>query len=174
MSMFPPGFILGGGGAGLTYPGGTTDFLRADGSWAAPAGGASYSFHERKTGTSRGSTNTTIARHTTSVVADGADVTYTDSPTLGGYFTINTAGYYVIQSQQRSSNSAMGIRKDTALDNTFNITSETNMYAGQNVGAYGSCGATIKCEVNDLVWISLTSVTSAVADLCTVSIMGPF
>lgn len=43
-----------------------------------------------------GSTNTAIRRFTNIVTNQGTDITYTDSATLGGTFTINTAGVYSI------------------------------------------------------------------------------
>lgn len=43
-----------------------------------------------------GSTNTTIRRFTNVVTNQGTDITYADSATLGGSFTINTAGVYAI------------------------------------------------------------------------------
>lgn len=44
-----------------------------------------------------GSTNTKIRRFTTTVVNQGADITYADSATLGATFTINTSGIYALQ-----------------------------------------------------------------------------
>ena len=41
-----------------------------------------------------GSTNTKIRRFTTTVNSSGVDITYADSATLGGTFTINTNGVY--------------------------------------------------------------------------------
>lgn len=43
-----------------------------------------------------GSTNTKIRRFTTTVNSAGVDITYADSATLGGTFTINTAGVYSV------------------------------------------------------------------------------
>lgn len=43
-----------------------------------------------------GSTNTAIARFTTAVTNTGTGITYADSATLGGSFTINEAGVYAI------------------------------------------------------------------------------
>lgn len=66
----PPGFILGGFGAGLTYPGGTTDFLRSDGAWAAPAGGGL----------------TVVSETTLSSAATAIDITGLDIDTDGVYY----------------------------------------------------------------------------------------
>ena len=43
-----------------------------------------------------GSTNTKIRRWTTAITNTGSDITYADSATLGGTFTINTNGIYAI------------------------------------------------------------------------------
>lgn len=43
-----------------------------------------------------GSTNTVIRRFTTVVTNQGSDITYADSATLGGSFTINASGIYAI------------------------------------------------------------------------------
>jgi len=43
-----------------------------------------------------GSSNTCIRRFTNTVTNQGSDITYADSATLGGSFTINTAGVYAI------------------------------------------------------------------------------
>ena len=43
-----------------------------------------------------GSTNTKIRRFTTTVNSAGVDITYADSATLGGTFTINTNGVYSV------------------------------------------------------------------------------
>jgi hypothetical protein len=43
-----------------------------------------------------GSTNTVIRRWTNVVTNQGSDITYADSATLGGTFTINNAGVYAI------------------------------------------------------------------------------
>jgi len=43
-----------------------------------------------------GSTNTMFRRFTTTVTSQGTDITYADSATLGGSFTINTDGVYAV------------------------------------------------------------------------------
>ena len=49
-----------------------------------------------RTSNGSGSSNTMIRRFTTSVSDVGSDITYADSATLGGTFTINTTGIYSI------------------------------------------------------------------------------
>ena len=57
-----------------------------------------------------GSTNTKIRRFTNIVNNVGTDITYADSATLGGTFTINTAGVYSVSySDQFTAGSEMGV-----------------------------------------------------------------
>ena len=57
-----------------------------------------------------GSTNTSIRRFTTAVNNQGADITYADSATNGGSFTINTPGIYSISyTDQFNTSGIMGI-----------------------------------------------------------------
>lgn len=61
-----------------------------------------------------GSTNTKIRRFTTTVNSAGVDITYADSATLGGTFTINTAGVYSVSySDQFTSATDSGISIDS-------------------------------------------------------------
>lgn len=55
-----------------------------------------YSMVRLNTGNGQGSTNTAIHRFTTTVTNQGSDITYADSATLGGSFTVNTSGIYAI------------------------------------------------------------------------------
>lgn len=56
--------------------------------------GGAVSMVRLNTANGYGSTNTKIRRFTNVVTNQGADITYADSATLGGSFTINTAGVY--------------------------------------------------------------------------------
>ena len=56
----------------------------------------SLSYVRLNTANGYGSTNTKIRRFTNVVNNVGSDITYADSATLGGTFTINTAGVYSI------------------------------------------------------------------------------
>jgi hypothetical protein len=77
------------------------------------------------TGNGYGSTNTCIARFTTVVSNIGSDITYTDSASLGGSFTINTSGVYSINwnATLGTANSMVGISLNTSQPATqvFNI-----------------------------------------------------
>lgn len=62
-----------------------------------------------------GSTNTMIRRFTNIVNQGGTDITYADSATLGGSFTINTSGTYSISfSDQFTAASNLGISLNSA------------------------------------------------------------
>jgi hypothetical protein len=72
-----------------------------------------------------GSTNTKIRRFTTTVNSAGVDITYADSATLGGTFTINTAGVYSVSySDQFTAASGVGVSINSSQLTTgiFSIT----------------------------------------------------
>lgn len=72
--------------------------------------GALPSMVRLNTANGYGSTNTVIRRFTNTVTNQGADITYTDSATLGATFTINTNGVYAISySDIFSAQSSVGI-----------------------------------------------------------------
>ena len=71
-----------------------------------------------------GSTNNKIRRFTTTVNSAGVDITYADSATLGGTFTINTAGVYSVSySDQFSAAAHLGI----SINSTQLTTQITNI-----------------------------------------------
>ena len=63
-----------------------------------------------------GSTNTVIRRWLTTVTSQGTDITYADSATLGGTFTINTNGVYAIE--YHDGNSAGAGTRGISLNST--------------------------------------------------------
>ena len=66
-----------------------------------------------------GSTNTKIRRFTNVVTNQGSDITYADSATLGGSFTINTSGVYCISySDIFSGPSHIGLSLNTTTPTT--------------------------------------------------------
>ena len=72
-----------------------------------------------------GSTNTKIRRFTNIVNNVGTDITYADSATLGGTFTINTAGVYSVSySDQFTAAATLGLSIDST-QLTTNIQSVT-------------------------------------------------
>jgi len=61
-----------------------------------------------------GSTNTAIRRWTNTITNTGSDITYADSASLGGTFTINTTGVYSIHySQSFNAASDFGISNNS-------------------------------------------------------------
>lgn len=76
-------------------------------------------YHRVLNSGSTGSTNTTIIRWNSIAESAGADITYTDSATDGGYWTINTAGIYTISTSARIDSACnLVINVDSALSNT--------------------------------------------------------
>lgn len=89
----------------------TKDTATGNAIWKA-AGGASVGDHEVTvhTGNGHGSTNTAIRRFTTAIVNTGTSITYADSATLGGSFTIGATGIYAISySDKRTTAGQFGI-----------------------------------------------------------------
>lgn len=103
-----------------------------------------------------GSTNNKIRRFTTAVVNTGTDITYADSATNGGSFTINTAGIYAISyTDQFSAADNMGISLNSAQLTTgiqnitaANILSVTTTVAANNAA---NCSVTLKLAATDVV-----------------------
>ncbi len=72
------------------------------------------------TGNGLGSTNTSVRRYTNMTVV-GTDITYTDSSSLGGSFTINTEGLYQCFATDNGTNAyaLLGFTKNSATLNSF-------------------------------------------------------
>lgn len=71
-------------------------YLKADGTWSAPPGSAAASEIWVINGNGNGSSNTRVRRWSNIQSTTGSAITYADSATLGGSFTINTTGIYSI------------------------------------------------------------------------------
>ena len=82
-----------------------------------------------------GSTNTMICRFTYVNTNQGADITYTDSATLGASFTVNTAGVYSISfALSLGAASLFGLSLNTASPATaFSAISTSERLAGAQV-----------------------------------------
>ena len=103
-----------------------------------------------------GSTNTKIRRFTNIVNNVGTDITYADSATLGGTFTINTAGVYSANyCDQTTGISELGLSIDsTQLTTQINSITITNVLAiTNNPGANrtGSVSATFYAAATSIV-----------------------
>lgn len=104
----------------------------------------------------RGSTNTTVFRWTNVVSLVGTDFTYTDSPTLGGFVTINTPGAYLVPVDVLNGGAGAGVislEQHSSLTNTF-----PNSVRRRSVGAGSPAAFTalINCAANDVIWVAGT------------------
>jgi len=82
-----------------------------------------------------GSTNTCIGRFSVIDVSQGTDITYADSATLGGLFTINTTGVYAT-TITGGGNVNMGISvNSTELSTNISTISVANRVASNGGGA---------------------------------------
>lgn len=108
-------------------------------------------------GNGQGSTNTMIRRFTGTVSSTGSDITYADSATLGGTFTINRAGLYAITYADTISASGpadMGISiNSNQLTTKINSITDANVVvAAKFPNATGLCvAATIRCAAGDVL-----------------------
>ncbi len=108
-------------------------------------------------GNGHGSTNSKIRRFTTSVISQGSSITYADSATLGGTFTINEAGIYSVNySDSRAGGTAgIGISKesDQLTTSIFTITNTHRMgYSEVAVAASTSMASgTFRCASGDVI-----------------------
>lgn len=89
-----------------------------------------------------GSTNTAIRRFTTVRTNQGSDITYADSATLGGLFTINTNGVYAVSySDSINGISACGVSlNSTALSTTLESIPPAEVLIGGVIAAANIIG----------------------------------
>lgn len=110
--------------------------------------------HRVRGSTARGSTNTLIYRWATVVLAEGTSVTYTNSATLGGYWTINDAGIYSVSMSQGPGHSGtIAIKTAAALSNTYD---ETSIRVAVSCSSFEICAAswTGALAASDIIWIA--------------------
>lgn len=102
-----------------------------------------------------GSTNTFIRRWTTTVESVGSDITYADSATLGGSFTINTTGLYSI-----SFSDVVGSSADVEV--TRNTTGQTTgsslliVTDAPSSAAYITGATIVYLSANDVIRLNVT------------------
>lgn len=136
----------------------SSTFWRGDGSWAAPSVSGPRSSVWVNTANGYGSSGHSVAviRFTTAVVNTGSDITYADSTTLGGTFTINSAGVYsatVVGSFSSGSEIGIGYNANGATDVEV-LPSANRLCMGQATSAgsgVGGCSATFIAAVNDVI-----------------------
>lgn len=110
-----------------------------------------------QSGNGHGSTNNKIRRFTTAVTNVGASITYADSATNGGSFTINKPGLYAIAYNDNDSNvSQHGISLNSAqlTTNVGTITDSTRLsyiQADSAVTHYLVAQATVWLTTNDVI-----------------------
>lgn len=138
---------------------GTPTFLKV------PANTAVQSMVRLSAQNGYGSTNTAIRRWATTLTNQGSDITYLDSPTLGGKFTINTSGVYSISySDVFSAAANCGV-----LLNPTNVTGNMNLCSAAEVliafttsaGGYASAGTwTGYLAAGSVVQVNASAATS--------------
>jgi hypothetical protein len=105
-----------------------------------------------------GSTNTKIRRFTNVVLNQGADVTYADSATLGGSFTVNKTGVYAISySDSFASSQHFGLSLNSAQ-----LTTDIQSITAANILKIGvTGGAGSPQTVSDTVYLTAGDVVRA-------------
>ena len=108
-----------------------------------------------------GSTNTKIKRFLTTVLNQGADITYADSATLGASFTINATGSYAMSYTDRFSIVAgMGVTLNSTQP-TINIGAST---IGNILAILDTPAANFTSTVSTTVYLAAGSVIRAHSD----------
>lgn len=107
-------------------------------------------------GNGHGSTNTKIRRYSTTVINTGSDITYADSATIGGTFTINTAGlYFMAVTDANSANPVqVGISHNSnqLTTNLYNITAVNRIAYVVPVTNIPATTSTMKiCAAGDVI-----------------------
>jgi hypothetical protein len=97
-----------------------------------------------------GSTNTAVRRWSTILENTGTDITYSDSATLGGSFTINTNGIYSISASDRNESAAFEA-SITKNDTTAGISSNILRYFGGNGSYTGAGEVTLILQAGDII-----------------------
>lgn len=136
--------------------------------WTIAFSGGYYNFPDSyvrlNTGNGYGTTNTMIRRFLNIVNQSGTDITYADSATLGGSFTINTTGIYSISySDQFNAGSHMGL----SLNSTTLTTSITTLTAAETMSVATTSAANAAGVVSFTGLLVATSVVRAHANAIT-------
>ena len=144
------------GGTGVTTSTGTGNVVLSASPTFTGNVTTPLSYVRLNTANGYGSTNTKIRRFTNIVNNVGTDITYADSATLGGTFTINTAGVYSANyCDQTTGISELGLSIDsTQLTTQINAITITNVLAiTNNPGANraGSVSATFYAAATSIV-----------------------
>lgn len=123
-----------------------------------PAITAVQSMVQLHTSNGHGSTNTKIRRFTTTITNQGSDITYADSASLGGTFTINTNGVYAISYiDQWDAGQWFGL----SLNSNQLTTNNTSITAAHRLGVVNSGAANLATMVSNTVYIASGGVVRA-------------
>lgn len=123
-----------------------------------PAITAVQSMVQLHTSNGHGSTNTKIRRFSTVITNQGSDITYADSASLGGTFTINTNGVYAISyTDQWDAGQWFGL----SLNSNQLTTDNTSITAAHRLGVVNSGGANVTEMVSNTVYIASGGVVRA-------------
>ncbi len=124
-------------------------------------GGTTKSHVRVEVGNGHGSGSTSIRRFTTSVVAIGNAITYADSSTLGGTFTINQDGVYSISFSDRRTNNGdadfgISLNSNQLTTSIISITNTTRIAAtylpgATNASSGGLVTACLKLSAADVI-----------------------
>ena len=149
------------GGTGVTTSTGTGNVVLSASPTFTGNVTTPLSYVRLNTANGYGSTNTRIRRFTTTVNSAGVDVTYADSATLGGTFTINTTGVYSVSyGDQFTTAGGLGVSINsteltTAIQDITlaNILTMTNTPAAGNSTVssstfFASAGAVVRAHTN--------------------------
>ncbi len=127
-----------------------------------------------------GSTNNRIPQFNAQVFNNGgADFTFTNSATLGGYFTIVTPGLYFVQGAfPFNTTGRAGVYRGPALNNTLTLTeTDTQRYplGIDGVSAYFNLSGYVQCAANDLLhMLGDGAVFAGFPGLWKFQLVGPF
>lgn len=123
-----------------------------------------------------GSSNTKIRRFTTAVKNEGTDITYADSATLGGKFTINVDGIYCISYTDAfggnadmglSLNSAQGTTSLSSITTADRLTGTSFISASQSFNTVSWSGP---LSANDFIWAHDDGTAGGTAALATITV----
>jgi hypothetical protein len=119
------------------------------------------------TGNGHGSTSTKIRRFTTALTSVGTAITYADSSTLGGTFTINEDGIYAVKYRDTKAAGAcyFGISLNSAELTTsidaITIASMVAFASTPSAGLPGEINAVVKLSAGDVVRAHTNAQTDA-------------
>lgn len=130
-------------------------------------------------GTVRATTNTTILRYLTASPNNSGDgATVVDDPEDGWWLVINSPGIWRVTATNRFNDgeAITAIRKNTAPNNTFDLTTEADIYACDASRADTMCNlsAEILCEAGDVIWQSANRTPANQPNHNRIVITGPY